>query len=276
MQALAAWSLKCLCPGSACNYCAFACVRVLRVHTFLHICSAPWVLPQSLHPNHNYNVISRVRQCPCCCFTFSSSSLLWISNALTLSSESCTALSRTHSMFLCLCVLKGCSWIVLSSSGFDRRSQRWDLGFKNMPSIPLVCFCPCRSKATLHPIQLSSVGCTCYFLFMSHKLQKSQRLSYMQCEAMCQSFGMAVISTGQGCSDGGGLEKRASVKRSLRRAVLCVRLLKTSLVCEILVPYSVVQHVMRYAHYSCSSLYSLPMQSFYHLIWGFFFFLFSP
>lgn len=135
---------------------------------------------------------------------------------------------HTYAMFVCLYVLKwgGYSWIVLSFSGFDRKSQRRDLGFKNTPSIPLVCCWPCPSKTTLHPIQLSSEGCMWYFLFMSHKLQKSQRLSHMQCEVICQSLGMALVSNGQGCSYASSLEKRTSVKRSLRRAILCEMLLK--------------------------------------------------
>lgn len=211
MPALAVWSFKCLHARSVCHYCTFA--LHVCVHTFLHICSAASVLPQCLLPNHNYNVISRVRQCPCCCFSFSSSSLLWISNALMLSSESCTALSQTHirCVHACFGGRGGVgSWIVLSSSGFDRKSQRRDLDFKNTPSIPLVCCYPCPSKTTLHPIQLSSVGYTRYFLFMSHKLQKSQRLSQMQCEAICQSVGMAVESNRWslwGCSSASGFLK---------------------------------------------------------------------
>lgn len=87
----------------ATHYCASAeCVR-LRVCT-----SVPSAFSRCPHPNHNYNVISRVRQRPCCCFTFSSSSLLWISNALMLSTESCTALSQIHRRCPCECV---CMWV---------------------------------------------------------------------------------------------------------------------------------------------------------------------
>lgn len=78
------------------RYCTFGPWVVCVCKHFCTVCSPPLELSQCLHPNHNYNVISRVRQYPCCCFTFSSSSLLWISNALTLSSESCPALSQTH------------------------------------------------------------------------------------------------------------------------------------------------------------------------------------
>lgn len=137
-----------------------------------------------------------------------------------------------YPMFVCLCVLWWWgvvvlySWILLSSSVFDRKNQQQDLSFENMPRIRLVCCWPCPSKTTLHPIQLLSVGCMWYFLFTSHKLQKSQRLSHRQCAAICQSLGMAVVSNGRGCSFASGLEKRTSVKRSLKRGILSERLLK--------------------------------------------------
>lgn len=116
MWTWAVWSFEWFHPKSVCHYCTFCAVCVPKfvsvcvcVHTFLSICSSPSVLSQCLHPNHNYNVISRVRQCPHCCFTFSSSSLLWISNALMLSSESCTALSPTHT---CVYVCFRGGWVV--------------------------------------------------------------------------------------------------------------------------------------------------------------------
>lgn len=116
MWTWAVWSFEWFHPKSMCHYCTFCAVCVPKfvsvcvcVHTFLSICSSPSVLSQCLHPNHNYNVISRVRQCPHCCFTFSSSSLLWISNALMLSSESCTALSPTHT---CVYVCFRGGWVV--------------------------------------------------------------------------------------------------------------------------------------------------------------------
>lgn len=107
MQALAFWSLTSICPWSMCSYCTFECMSscvfvCVYAYIFLHIWSTPSVLPQCLHPNHNYNVISRVRQRPCCCFTSSSSSLLWISNALMLSSKSCTVRSQTHVPYVCV------------------------------------------------------------------------------------------------------------------------------------------------------------------------------
>lgn len=97
------WSNGTSTKRSMCHDCTFSvcvgvyvCVGVwgpcLCIH-FLPICCAPSMLPQILHPNHNYNVISRIRQCPCCCFTLSFSPLLWISNAVTLSSKSCTSRS---------------------------------------------------------------------------------------------------------------------------------------------------------------------------------------
>lgn len=217
----------------SCILCVCVCVYIFLFYFFC-ICTSPFVLSQCQHPNHNYNVISRVRQCPRCCFTFSSSSLLWISNALMLGSESCTALSQAHT-HVCVCVYFGggwgwgVSWIVLSFSCFDRKSQQRDLEFKNTRSFPLVCCYPCPSKTTLHPIQLSSVGCPWHFLFMSHKLQTSQRLSQMQCEAICQSLGMAVVSNRwslQGWCYASGLEKRASVKRSLKRPIVGAHLTK--------------------------------------------------
>lgn len=55
----------CVCVSGAC-----VCIH------FLPICCTPSMLPQILHPNHNYNVISCIRQCPCCCFTLSFSPLL--------------------------------------------------------------------------------------------------------------------------------------------------------------------------------------------------------
>lgn len=136
---------------------------------------------------------------------------------------------HTYGVRVSMCILERgvSSWIVLSSSGVDRKSQRRDLDFKNTPHTPLVCCYPCPSKTALHPIQLSSAGCTWYFLFMSHKLQKSQRLSQKQCEAICQSLGMAVVSNRwslRGCSYASSLEKRTSVKCSLKRAILCERL----------------------------------------------------
>lgn len=94
MSAWRVWnaSTVCLCVFLPTTPELFVCARL----HFCTACSPPLVLSQCLHPNHNYNVISRVRQCPCCCFTFSSSFLLWISNALMLRSESCTAPSQTH------------------------------------------------------------------------------------------------------------------------------------------------------------------------------------
>lgn len=80
--------------------CACVCGPCVCIH-FLPVCFAPSTLPQIPHPNHNYNVISRVRQCPRCCFTLSFSPLLWISNAVTLSSKSCTARSQTGVWHVC-------------------------------------------------------------------------------------------------------------------------------------------------------------------------------
>lgn len=80
--------------------CARVCGPCVCIH-FLPVCFAPSTLPQIPHPNHNYNVISRVRQCPRCCFTLSFSPLLWISNAVTLSSKSCTARSQTGVWHVC-------------------------------------------------------------------------------------------------------------------------------------------------------------------------------
>lgn len=51
-------------------WCVCVCGPCVCIH-FLLICCAPSMLPKILHPNHNYNVISRIRQCPCCCFTLS-------------------------------------------------------------------------------------------------------------------------------------------------------------------------------------------------------------
>lgn len=106
VQPLVAWGcikepvpcLHLLCEG------AWARVRVCGpcacIH-FLPVCFAPSTLPQIPHPNHNYNVISRIRQCPRCCFTLSFSPILWISNAVTLSSKSCTARSQTGVWHVC-------------------------------------------------------------------------------------------------------------------------------------------------------------------------------
>lgn len=58
--AWAVWSFKCLHQRSMCHSCTLA----LCVCIFLHLYSAPSVLSHRLLPNHNYNVISRVRQCP--------------------------------------------------------------------------------------------------------------------------------------------------------------------------------------------------------------------
>lgn len=91
-----AWSFKCFHRRTPRHYFSFVlCIGVsVSVH-FCVVCSSPLVLSHCLHSNHNYNVISRIRQCPRCCFTFSKAPLLWISNTLMLSPESCTAPSQT-------------------------------------------------------------------------------------------------------------------------------------------------------------------------------------
>lgn len=80
--------------------CVCVCGPCVCIH-LLPVGCAPSMLPQIVHPNHNYNVISRVRQCPRCCFPLSFSPLLWISNAVTLSSKSCTARSQTGVWHVC-------------------------------------------------------------------------------------------------------------------------------------------------------------------------------
>lgn len=122
-RSLVPW-LRLLCEGARVRARTCACVSVcgpcVCIH-FLPVCCAPSMLPQIPHPNHNYNVISRVRQCPRCCFTLSSSPLLWISNAVTLRSKSCTARSQIGVWRVCFYRLgwgRGCL-IALSSSSWQ-------------------------------------------------------------------------------------------------------------------------------------------------------------
>lgn len=106
------------CLRSLCHYSAFlvcACVSVCvclwlslceHVCELIHTCTFV-AHPQCQHPNHNYNVISRVWQCPCCCFTSTSFSLPWIPNAVTLSVDICTALFQAHMFNICaLCSME--------------------------------------------------------------------------------------------------------------------------------------------------------------------------
>lgn len=88
-------------PFSVCvPVCEWVCVSMC-VSAYIHTCTFV-AHPQCQHPNHNYNVISRVWQCPCCCFTSTSFSLPWIPNAVMLSLEICTAFSQAHMFNVCV------------------------------------------------------------------------------------------------------------------------------------------------------------------------------
>lgn len=155
--------------------CVCVCGPCVCIH-FLPICCAPSMLLQILHPNHNYNVISRIRQCPCCCFTLSFSPLLWISNAVTLSSKSCTARSQTGVWRVCFYRL---GWgRGLSDSTFLQflTVKARKHSFNNSPCLLFLCSVVVQAQRAYITSSFSQFDDRhCIYICSCQKVQESQR-----------------------------------------------------------------------------------------------------